>query len=169
MPSCSMGTDPCSMQHPAWDTTHSPAATCHRELDGSLAEYRLHVSTGGRRGAATDADVHISLHGSGGSTPATVLASRPEHFERGQRDSFTVKLPHVGRLERVTVGEARGQDLHCTALHCLPACLPGRPSVRHAMRRAHQQARAAPGSAHVSPPDVQDGTVQCACWPITLS
>lgn len=113
------------MNHAARDATHNPAATCRREFDGPLAEYRLHISTGSRRGAGTDADVHISLHGSAGSTPATVLASRPEHFERGQRDSFTVKLPHVGRLERVTVGEARARTCLTDCLIALPAWLPG--------------------------------------------
>jgi hypothetical protein len=34
------------------------------------------------------ADVHVALHGELGDTPVTVLPSRPEHFERGQTDSF---------------------------------------------------------------------------------
>ena len=70
-----------------------------------MSEYRLHITTGSMRGAGTDADVHISLHGSAGTTAAVTLPSRPEHFERGRRDSFVLQLPWVGELERVTVGE----------------------------------------------------------------
>ena len=48
----------------------------------------LTTITADTRGAGTDADVYVVLHGTGGSTPRTVLPSTPESFERGQRDTF---------------------------------------------------------------------------------
>ncbi len=89
-------------------TAHALTACCPflpcRQPDGQLCEYRLHITTGSRRGAGTDADVYIALHGAGGSTPVTTLASRPEHFERGRRDTFVVQLPWVDQLHSITIG-----------------------------------------------------------------
>ena len=55
---------------------------------GKMCWYTFMVTTSTLRGAGTDADVHVCLHGDLGDTPTTVLPSRPEHFERGQTDTF---------------------------------------------------------------------------------
>ncbi|MEW5311146.1 MAG: hypothetical protein WDW38_002885 [Sanguina aurantia] len=73
------------------------------------------ITTSDQRGAGTDADVHVSLHGEGGDTPTTMLPSRPEHFERGQTDSFRLELPHIGQPRKLTIGhnnKGPGPDWH---------------------------------------------------------
>ena len=50
--------------------------------------YTFNIATSDIRGAGTDADVHVALHGDQGDTPTTLLPSRPEHFERGLTDTF---------------------------------------------------------------------------------
>jgi hypothetical protein len=55
---------------------------------GSKVWYTLHVSTSDVRGAGIDADVYVALVGSDGSSDKIQLPSKPEHFERGSRDTF---------------------------------------------------------------------------------
>jgi hypothetical protein len=50
--------------------------------------YSITLVTSDLRGAGTDADVHVQLVGAAGSSERTVLASTPEQFERGSRDTF---------------------------------------------------------------------------------
>ena len=71
---------------------------------GKMGYYTFHVVTSDVRGAGTDADVHVALHGDLGDTPTTILPSRPEHFERGETDTFRLQLPWVGRLRTLTIG-----------------------------------------------------------------
>ena len=65
-----------------------PRAPCCSEL-GKVVSYTFLITTTDIRGAGTDADVHVTLHGELGDTPTTVLQSQMEHFERGQTDKFT--------------------------------------------------------------------------------
>lgn len=55
---------------------------------GSKVAYTLQISTSDVRGAGTDADVHVALIGADGSSETVQLQSKPEHFERGCRDTF---------------------------------------------------------------------------------
>lgn len=55
---------------------------------GKYIPYTFLISTSDVRGAGTDADVYVVLHGELGSTPRTTLPSQPEHFERNMTDSF---------------------------------------------------------------------------------
>ncbi|KXZ51726.1 hypothetical protein GPECTOR_11g173 [Gonium pectorale] len=66
--------------------------------------YHFYIHTSDIRGAGTDADVFVVLHGEHGDTPVTVLPSQLEHFERGQCDMFRLELPHVGALRALTIG-----------------------------------------------------------------
>ena len=61
-----------------------PAA---REMAGK-AWYSISLVTSDVKGAGTDADVHVALVGAAGSSNRITLPSKPEHFERGQRDTF---------------------------------------------------------------------------------
>ncbi|WIA17082.1 hypothetical protein OEZ85_013981 [Tetradesmus obliquus] len=71
---------------------------------GSKVWYTLHISTSDVRGAGTDADVHVVLVGSDGSSDRVQLPSKPEHFERGSRDTFRLQLAPLGRLEKLLTG-----------------------------------------------------------------
>ncbi len=55
---------------------------------GRMSYYTFNILTSDIRGAGSDADVHVALHGDLGDTPTTMLPSQPEHFERGQTDTF---------------------------------------------------------------------------------
>ncbi|GLC54185.1 hypothetical protein PLESTB_000832700 [Pleodorina starrii] len=80
-----------------------------------MVPYVFYVYTSDIRGAGTDADVFVVLHGELGDTPATVFPSQLEHFERGQTDVFRLELPHVGRLRALTIGhnnKGEGPDWH---------------------------------------------------------
>ena len=54
-------------------------------------DYRLEIWTSDIRGASTDANVHVKLEGSAGSSELKKLRAPLEAFERGQKDSFTLK------------------------------------------------------------------------------
>lgn len=56
-------------------------------LDAKLW-YTLHITTSDIRGAGTDADVHIALSSSQGSSGIVALPSQPQQYQRGQRDKF---------------------------------------------------------------------------------
>ncbi|KAG1662011.1 hypothetical protein FOA52_009500 [Chlamydomonas sp. UWO 241] len=71
---------------------------------GRMAYYTFSVSTSDIRGAGTDADVYVALHGDMGDSLTVMLPSQPEHFERGQTDEFRLQLPWVGRLRTLTIG-----------------------------------------------------------------
>lgn len=76
-----------------WFDTRIGDGLVERRLQASLelgrvTYYTFKVSTSDLRGAGTDSDVHVALHGDLGDTPTTTLPSRPEHFERGLTDTF---------------------------------------------------------------------------------
>ena len=55
------------------------------------------------RGAGTDADVFVILHGSKGSSSRVMLPSTPADFERGEKNVFVITVPDVGDIEQITV------------------------------------------------------------------
>ncbi len=59
-----------------------------------VASYVFYVTTSDIRGAGTDAEVFVTLHGETGDTPTTILPSQLEHFERGQTDRFRYVRPN---------------------------------------------------------------------------
>ncbi len=56
------------------------------------------------RGAGTDANVFIELHGDKGSVGRTRLDNATNNFERGRRDEFTVTATDVGSLQHIVIG-----------------------------------------------------------------
>jgi hypothetical protein len=59
---------------------------------GGVVKYRITTLTSDIRGAGTDANVSIELHGTKGFVGATRLENKHNNFERGQKDEFEVRL-----------------------------------------------------------------------------
>eukprot|EP00775_Hariotina_reticulata_P013432 gene13432-13560_t len=68
--------------------------------------YRLTVTTGNVRGAGTDANVFVVVHGRQGTSRQLALggADRGNMFKRGQRDAFTVLGQDVGEMTHLVIG-----------------------------------------------------------------
>jgi hypothetical protein len=66
--------------------------------------YRVILRTGDVRGAGTDANVFIILHGSKGSTGLFSLETAANNFERGACDEFAFKASDVGNIESIEIG-----------------------------------------------------------------
>lgn len=78
-------------------------------LDGKaqgipVVKYRISVRTGDKRGAGTDANVYVILHGEKGDTGKRPLESSGNNFERGKIDVFGIETLDVGELTKVTIG-----------------------------------------------------------------
>jgi hypothetical protein len=69
-----------------------------------VVKYKIDVRTGDKRGAGTDANVHIILHGESGSTGQYKLESGGNNFERGKVDTFGIEAFDVGELQKITIG-----------------------------------------------------------------
>ena len=69
-----------------------------------VAKYKISVRTGDKRGAGTDANVFIVLHGGTGSTGRYKLESAGNNFERGRVDVFGIEAFDVGALTKITIG-----------------------------------------------------------------
>ncbi|NXI25844.1 LOXH1 protein, partial [Sterrhoptilus dennistouni] len=99
-----------------------------------LTEYTIKVYTGDKRGAGTDANVHIILFGNEDKSEVFQLAHSLEHqnpFERGKVDTFKIKTKNLGSLrsieighdgkgfasgwflEKVEITEEAGNSMHC--------------------------------------------------------
>ncbi|XP_054673049.1 oxygen-regulated protein 1 isoform X1 [Grus americana] len=79
--------------------------------DGSqasnLTEYTIKVYTGDKRGAGTDANVHIILFGNEDKSEVFQLSQSLEHrnpFERGRVDTFKIKTKKLGSLHSIEIG-----------------------------------------------------------------
>ena len=67
--------------------------------------YTLHITTGDRPGAATNANVYVVLHGREGESGKVWVESGRRSLLAGQTDKFEVHSPQlVSPLEQVTVG-----------------------------------------------------------------
>eukprot|EP00899_Mesostigma_viride_P006814 jgi/Mesvir1/16133/Mv08410-RA.4 len=90
-----------------------------KALGGSAARhnYKVLVTTSDLRGAATDANVSITLYGSNGRKEGPLpLESAKNNFERGQVDEFYLTLPDLGPLEKINIGHdnsGHGASWHC--------------------------------------------------------
>ena len=69
-----------------------------------VVKYQIKVHTGDKRGAGTDANVYIILHGDRGDTGKRPLESSGNNFERGKIDTFGVETLDVGELQKITIG-----------------------------------------------------------------
>ncbi|KAM9260875.1 oxygen-regulated protein 1 [Cariama cristata] len=73
----------------------------------NLTEYTIKVYTGDKRGAGTDANVHIILFGNDDKSEVFQLSQSLEHqdpFERGQVDTFKIKTKKLGSLRSIEIG-----------------------------------------------------------------
>ncbi|KAM9025480.1 oxygen-regulated protein 1 [Ara ararauna] len=73
----------------------------------NLTEYTIKVYTGDKRGAETDANVHIILFGNEDKSEVFQLSQSLEHqdpFERGKVDTFQIKTKHLGNLRSIEIG-----------------------------------------------------------------
>jgi len=67
--------------------------------------YTLHITTGDRPGAATNANVYVVLHGRDGESGKVWLESGQRSLLAGHMDTFAVRSPRlVSPLEQVIVG-----------------------------------------------------------------
>jgi hypothetical protein len=69
----------------------------------------------GGRGAGTDSNVFIELHGDQGSVGQTRLETAANNFERAQIDHFIIKATNVGELQRIVIwhdNSGLGADWH---------------------------------------------------------
>ncbi|XP_010220726.1 PREDICTED: oxygen-regulated protein 1 [Tinamus guttatus] len=74
---------------------------------GNLAEYTIKVYTGDKRGAGTDANVHIILFGNEDKSEVFQLSQSLEHqdpFERGRVDTFKIMTKKIGSLHSIEIG-----------------------------------------------------------------
>ncbi|KAM6375920.1 LOW QUALITY PROTEIN: oxygen-regulated protein 1 [Alca torda] len=73
----------------------------------NLTEYTIKVYTGDKRGAGTDANVHIILFGNEDKSEVFQLSQSLEHqdpFERGKVDTFKIKTKKLGSLQSIEIG-----------------------------------------------------------------
>ncbi|NWH34535.1 LOXH1 protein, partial [Chloropsis hardwickii] len=73
----------------------------------NLIEYTIKVYTGDKRGAGTDANVHIILFGNEDKSEVFQLSQSLEHqnpFERGKVDTFKIKTKNLGSLRSIEIG-----------------------------------------------------------------
>ncbi|XP_071410619.1 oxygen-regulated protein 1 isoform X4 [Pithys albifrons albifrons] len=74
---------------------------------GDVTEYTVKVYTGDKRGAGTDAKVHIILFGNEDKSEVFQLSQSLDHqnpFERGKVDTFKIKTKKLGRLHSIEIG-----------------------------------------------------------------
>ncbi|XP_068044820.1 oxygen-regulated protein 1 [Anomalospiza imberbis] len=73
----------------------------------NLTEYTIKVYTGDKRGAGTDANVHIILFGNEDKSEVFQLSQSLEHqnpFERGKVDTFKIETKKLGSLRSIEIG-----------------------------------------------------------------
>ncbi|NWX89663.1 LOXH1 protein, partial [Nothoprocta pentlandii] len=74
---------------------------------GNLTDYTIKVYTGDKRGAGTDANVHIILFGNEDKSEIFQLSQPLEHqdpFERGRVDTFKIMTKKLGSLHSIEIG-----------------------------------------------------------------
>eukprot|EP01119_Soliformovum_irregulare_P003103 TRINITY_DN133_c0_g1_i3.p1 TRINITY_DN133_c0_g1~~TRINITY_DN133_c0_g1_i3.p1 ORF type:complete len:710 (+),score=244.05 TRINITY_DN133_c0_g1_i3:779-2908(+) len=69
-----------------------------------LVKYEVTVLTGTLKGAGTDAEVFIVLHGPNGDSGRHILDTPGNNFERGQTDVFSFECVDLGPLSKIRIG-----------------------------------------------------------------
>ncbi|XP_015757568.1 PREDICTED: uncharacterized protein LOC107336976 [Acropora digitifera] len=68
-------------------------------------QYQVHIYTGDKWGAGTDANVLITIFGENGDSGEKKLDNNRNNFESGQKDSFSVSCgTYLGRLSKIRIG-----------------------------------------------------------------
>ena len=76
------------------------------ELLSLVTRYTIHVFTGTKSGAGTNADVFIRLHGDNDSSETLWLRhsqTNKDPFESGRCDTFEVEAKYLGNLGKITL------------------------------------------------------------------
>ncbi|XP_063155355.1 oxygen-regulated protein 1 [Candoia aspera] len=86
-----------------------PLSLVTKEDNGpeNLIEHTIKVYTGDKRGAGTNASVHIILFGDMDTSHLIQLKTSLDHqnmFERGKTDTFKIKTKNIGRLQKIEIG-----------------------------------------------------------------
>jgi hypothetical protein len=69
-----------------------------------LVYYQITTVTGNRRGAGTDANVHVILYGENGDSGKRPLEGAGNCFEKGRSDTFGIEAIELGTIKRITIG-----------------------------------------------------------------
>ena len=80
-------------------TTH--LTTCIYCFHYIATSYHIHVTTGDKLGAGTDADVHLKIFGGKGDTGLMQLKNAintSNKFERGRTDLFKMEASDIGKV-----------------------------------------------------------------------
>ncbi len=74
-----------------------------------------------RRGAGTDANVSIELHGDKGFIGATKLDNHQNNFERGRKDEFEIAGTDIGTPDHIVIGHdnSGGTSVMCPYSVCV--------------------------------------------------
>jgi len=87
-----------------------------------LVEYTVTVHTSDIRGAGTDSNVTIELHGDKGAVGETKLDNHQNNFERDRRDVFKITGSDVGEMDHVVIkhdNSGLGADWHLASVEVL--------------------------------------------------
>ncbi|XP_072032097.1 outer dynein arm-docking complex subunit 4-like isoform X3 [Amphiura filiformis] len=74
------------------------------DTDEGPHTYIVHVKTGSKMTAGTDANVLVTLYGEDGDSGERKLDNNGNNFERNNDDDFKFKAPHLGKLTKVRIG-----------------------------------------------------------------
>ncbi|XP_072045883.1 lipoxygenase homology domain-containing protein 1-like [Amphiura filiformis] len=91
----------------ATDETKEYTGECKINIEVLMETYHIYVTTSDKRGAGTDANVHIVLYGDNDDTGQIALeksSSNMNKFERGNTDEFHVKAVQVGEIPKIRIG-----------------------------------------------------------------
>ncbi|GMH36686.1 hypothetical protein BSKO_04559 [Bryopsis sp. KO-2023] len=83
---------------------------------GQLVQYHIVLYTSDLRGAGTDSEIFIVIHGEDGDTGKIAIPSSPGSFQRGRNDDFRFEAEDVGFMSRITVAVSTAgtnNDWHC--------------------------------------------------------
>ena len=84
-------------------------ATGAGELDGrEWVVFTIKVLTGNRKGAATRANVSISMLGTDDRTEPLELQNSIDNFQRGKEDEFVMHLMDIGDVKEITIKHDNG-------------------------------------------------------------
>jgi len=83
---------------------HVGRAAALAEAALKTRRYKVVVKTSDKRGAGTDANVYLTLHGAGGSTGPQALENSANNFEKGQTDVFEIEALNVSPLQFLRIG-----------------------------------------------------------------
>jgi hypothetical protein len=81
-----------------------PRSPVGRQFESAIPYYQVTVKTGSRRDAGTDANVFLTLKGTGGRSPEFELDNYSDNFEAGIRDEFAPGSDAAyGKIQKIII------------------------------------------------------------------